>query len=116
MAGVYSEESSRLSEGLSTDLRPEEFTIAKEQRVRAMGAEIITTEISSSSITRQMGVAPGLPGQGAEASASAPAPAGDEEAEAAAYKPKVGPCMTGVWGVGWGVGCVWNGCDMGGCD
>ena len=44
MAGVYSGDSGRLADGLSADLRPEEFTLAKEERVRQMGADIITVD------------------------------------------------------------------------
>jgi len=34
----------KLSAGLSPDMRPEEFSRAKEERIKAMGAAIITAD------------------------------------------------------------------------
>ncbi|GBF88088.1 hypothetical protein Rsub_00800 [Raphidocelis subcapitata] len=98
MAGVYSEESGKLTEGLSPDLRPEEFTLAREERARAMGADIIRKD-PTAVISRSRGVADAPAPADADADAGAAEGAGAEgagaaEGEGQAYRPKVT-----TWGV-----------------
>ncbi|KAI8472277.1 MAG: hypothetical protein J3K34DRAFT_214222 [Monoraphidium minutum] len=101
LAGVLSEEADKLSEGISQDLRPEEFTIRKEARTRQAGADIITSTTDAASIVRGTGVdkiAAAAAAAAAEAAgAGVEAGGGGAAVEAErdeSYKPKVT-----TWGV-----------------